>query len=109
MLTSFHVQNNHKNTHDVQQALDSANIPSLKYCETASVEETVVLLRVMRLISPSLLIKSTSSVEFLLAVFIDVVVVVMESVNCFGVRDPVFERVRIRRVSIPVQEDNLFD
>ena len=59
------------------------------------------MLRVMRLISPSLLINNTSSAELLLAIFSDVVVVVIESVNCFGVSDPVLERVKIRLVSIP--------
>lgn len=79
-------------------------LPSLKYCDTAIDEEDSVLLRVMRLISPSLLITSTSSAELLPDIFRDDVVVVIESVNCLGVSDPVFDLVRILLVSIPEEQ-----
>lgn len=75
--------------------------PNLKNCEFAMDAEVTVLLRVIRLISPSLLMKSRSSEVVFPVIFMEVVVVVIESVNCFGVRDPVLERVRIRLVSKP--------
>ena len=57
-----------------------------------------LLLLVTRVMSPSLLMTRTSSVEFdesRDAIFRDPVVAVTESVNCFGVSDPVFDLVII--------------
>lgn len=50
------------------------------------------MLRVTLVMSPSLFITRTSSEDL---VFMEAVVDVTESVNCFGVREPVLDRVTI--------------
>ena len=83
-----------------QQYIIKISIPSLKYidcCETA--DDTALLLLVIRDISPSLLMIKISSEDVLPVILNDPVVAVTESVNCFGVSEPVFDRVKIFLVS----------
>lgn len=70
-------------------------LPSLKYPEEVFVE--LLLLRVTRVNSPSLFTKTTSSEFGKRLPFVELLVI--ESVNCLGVNEPVLDRVTILRVS----------